>query len=712
MSTAKSTSGRTKKQLIKGILAGMAVTKIAYFIPIVHFFGPILGGATTAFIINRGPWGGLKSGFLKGIGMTLPAIILGLYFAQVLADIPLIGDLLAGSLALIVFIIVAHSVILGMLGGFFSGFIAQKVRSAPVKEVAEKGTSAASETVKSAQNQAASGNGNSSKRCQTCGTTYTEDIDFCRECGTESPFSGSEDEDAAVDTQSDHDRSDTTHCRTCGVSVEPDVGFCPECGTESPLSDSNTDTDDHQPGRTAAVNSPPSSSAASTTHTGEPGSTDRTASTDPTATDGDTVAHAQSATTGSGTTDDRVDQVSTEETRGTNAEAVAAAVEAVTAQTDPTSETASELCRVLSDPTADEQQIQATLRDVVESIEHGTTAESTPPSSPVPEELTLLGSQPTTNQLEAARGSLARSDAAVAEHVVPIVDSVIELDDELTDAKTDRDQYRDALETIGQLASRSDAVSFRSTDPVERADELASALEQGELVVDSPDAGWKSIADDVSRARRPESTTARQLLDSIRAADDEELHSVLTETVDALDELEDLRAGAVDIEPRDVRRRIDSLESELQHSEGSVYRHLADRVRELEAMLETPDVDAVQLYAMYQECTFYDRTLIPRLSRTSDTNETVDVSRQIDEVESRIDAITDDYVAVRADHNHTIPNHFLDLADTLIDQSRQLGDREPKEAAGQLAATAALLDHIEALYTRNEYSVMLRRLRG
>jgi len=162
----------------------------------------------------------------------------------------------------------------------------------------------------------------------------------------------------------------------------------------------------------------------------------------------------------------------------------------------------------------------------------------------------------------------------------------------------------------------------------------------------------------------------------------------------------------------DVRRQLDSLDADLQQKDEPVYRHLADRVRELEAMLDRESVDNIQLYAIYQESRFYDRTLIPRLARTTSSPEPLDVGEQIDGIQSRIDAIRTEYVNVRADHNHTIPNHFLELADSLCSRAQRLEREQPQQAAGVLAAAAELLGHIEQLYERNEYSVMLRRLRG
>jgi hypothetical protein len=88
------------------------------------------------------------------------------------------------------------------------------------------------------------------------------------------------------------------------------------------------------------------------------------------------------------------------------------------------------------------------------------------------------------------------------------------------------------------------------------------------------------------------------------------------------------------------------------------------------------------------------------------------VARTARDVDYLIAAVHDEFVPVRADHNHIITKHFLELADAPCDRARRTGDEQPQQAAGQLAAASDLLDHVEELYERNEYSVMLRRLRG
>jgi len=423
----------------------------------------------------------------------------------------------------------------------------------------------------------------------------------------------------------------------------------------------------------------------------------------------------------------------------TNEDASASTTHPVTAVSDrmasrarPSDPLAAELCRVLSADPPDEARVEDVLSDVIDRLER---------AGAVSDAVEDLGSSPDERRVESAKRSAARQEGPLARGVESALDRVLELETAVSEAESEDDSGSDSArehraeidELQGELdrfrqrydriesaagnvcreAAQTGEISFRSADTDDRLVELADALDDGELVFDTAAGELEPIVEDVERAARPQTAQSRELLAALSGPGwaDDEVSAVLESTVETVDEHVELRGAVADIGTSDVRRRLDSLDSELERAEGAVYRHLADRVRELEAMVGE-GVDEVQLYAIYQECTFYDRTLVPRLSRSDGSSEGVDVARRAREVEDRIASVNDDYVSVRADHNHTIPKHFLDLADTLCDRARRTGDDRPQQAAGQLAAASALLDHVEELYERNEYSVMLRRLRG
>lgn len=455
--------------------------------------------------------------------------------------------------------------------------------------------------------------------------------------------------ESTTSDSADEDETSREQCLNCESLVDDSVGFCPECGTQNPFTPPVEPTsDDEESG----------SPADDTLNSPEPDARDHV---------------------------------------------VVDAADAVANRERPDNDTARELCQVLADPDADRHEIKSTLRAAVGAIEE--TKET------LPEGLNSLGESPTANQLESARVQLSRSDHPAATATLPVIDRAVQLESERDQAETERDRFRETIESLCNAAARSGAVSFTASSPDARGEELVTAIERGDAVIETPGTEWESAAAEIERSHRPETAEAKDLLKAFETNDPDEITASLTAAVEGLEELGELRSGIVDIGERDIRRRIDSLEEELGRADGSVYRHIADRVRELEAMVDE-DIDDIQLYAIYQECTFYDRTLIPRLSRSDGSSESVDVARRVRDIEDRIASVNDDYVSVRADHNHTIPKHFLELADTLCDRARRMGDEQPQQAAGQLAAANDLVDHVEELYERNEYSVMLRRLRG
>lgn len=412
---------------------------------------------------------------------------------------------------------------------------------------------------------------------------------------------------------------------------------------------------------------------------------------------------------------------------------VRAVADDVASRTRPSDPLAGELCRVLSASSPDGERVEDVLEDVVDRLER---------TGAVADAVADVDDPADERRVESAKRSLAVQDGPIADGVEPVFARVLELEDELAEARSastseddptrdrreevatleaelDRvrqryDRIEDAAGTVCREAARSGGLTFRTDEVDDRTVELADALEDGELVFDTPGTDLAPIVDEVERTVRPQTAQSRELLEALGDSgwEDSEVSTVLESTVETVDEHAELRAAVADIGTNDVRRRLDSLDDELQREEGAVYRHLADRVRELEAMVDREDVDDVQLYAIYQECTFYDRTLLPRLARSRSDEGSAGVQRLASEVESRVATIEDEYVSVRADHNHTIPNHFLSLARDLRREAANLEERNPERAAGILSATDELLGHVEQLYERNEYSVMLRRLRG
>ena len=106
--------------LLNAVIGAIATT-VFYFVPVVQAIAPIAGGIVAGYLQSEGVGGGAKVGALQGFIMFIPGLAIGTVAAGLLAGIPVVGGLLAGSLFLIVLAIVLHSVVIGLVGGLIGG---------------------------------------------------------------------------------------------------------------------------------------------------------------------------------------------------------------------------------------------------------------------------------------------------------------------------------------------------------------------------------------------------------------------------------------------------------------------------------------------------------------------------------------------------------------------------------------------------------------
>ncbi|CCQ37086.1 uncharacterized protein Nmlp_2939 [Natronomonas moolapensis 8.8.11] len=652
---------------LKPLITGVIVTKIAYLIPVVNLFAPIVGGSVTAYMLDSGAIEGLKGGFLKGILMTLPAIILGVFFADILAGIPIIGNLLAGSLGLVVAVILLHSVVLGMLSGFVTGAIATTAKEADPVETTAKKTAAAANTADKAKETY-------SESRKEAKETYSEsrDADLGEQSAsgsnnvTESRTSNSLDSEAHTGTdQQPKQASDSvsekqeqlSNCTDCGTDVSPDANFCPECGAESPFSSDGRQSSQYTD----------SASQSNATQSKE--------------------NHRQTVST----------------TATSESDVVRRTVEKIEDQKHINSQAANQLCEALSDPN-NSDHVESALDEAIDRLE---VVESTE------EAITGINDYSSTRQLESAQRQLVQTDSNFADSINSVIDRMIKLENDVDQRAQEHDRLTDAADTICRVAEDSNAVTLHARGTVDRTQQLAEKLDSETMQINESRSSVSTLAEDIRHSIQPETDQSRKLLETLINPEGRDVKEILKTTVKTVDEHAETRQMLSEIGTKDVKRRLDSLSQELGNKDTSIYSHLSDRIRELEALLDDPDcVGSIQLYAIYQEVLYYDRTLLPRLSRSLSRGGSVDAEEMFSTVQWQIEDLKSEFVSVRPDHNHSIPKHFLGLAEELTtDAEKELTDR-PERAAGILLAADALIDHVKALYQRNEYSVMLRRLRG
>ncbi|UPW02287.1 hypothetical protein M0R88_09395 [Halorussus gelatinilyticus] len=274
----------------------------------------------------------------------------------------------------------------------------------------------------------------------------------------------------------------------------------------------------------------------------------------------------------------------------------------------------------------------------------------------------------------------------------------------------------------------------RLVETVAESEERGESADAGSDAGDADD-GVQSVAADVRREQRPESAVAKRLLDRLASPGIGDLRASLDTAVEQLDAASTTQSIVAELDRESVAELADSVADRLDGRSGPVADALGERVGELRGMVDrADDSNAVIPYAVRNELRFYDRTLLARLDEGSDAGASemfgdeafgdasggasagesgTSPDDRIAAVADRREEFEDRYVDGRRDHNHSIPLHFLSLVDALREDAEEataVGD--DARATGLAAAADETLDYVEKLYERNEYSVMLRRLRG
>jgi hypothetical protein len=309
---------------------------------------------------------------------------------------------------------------------------------------------------------------------------------------------------------------------------------------------------------------------------------------------------------------------------------------------------------------------------------------------------------------ERAQSALDDLDPGTDVDTVPeLVDAYRETDREQRATATDRDRLTDAVESLldeldvdaeGTLEQRvrtaARTVKSNGSDRENRSGSLDDAVERAR-----------------SRAN-PRSRRARRLFDALE--DGSEVESALETAASRLDEAATTDALLETVDDEDVSELADRVASDFAATNSPVADALRERAVELGERVErADDSNRVVSFAAHEELSFYEQSLLDGAFESSDAGSSQSLNGRLDALRERRQSVEQEYVDGRSDHNHSIPLYFLSLVDTAIeDAADHLNAGRSDEAAGTIDVAEALLDHVEGLYEQNQYSVMLRSLRG
>lgn len=353
------------------------------------------------------------------------------------------------------------------------------------------------------------------------------------------------------------------------------------------------------------------------------------------------------------------------------------------------------------------------------------------PSSPLAKRLLdqLSEARPaTTEQLEETLTSMAeqldereRSQRAINELGPNAdVDSVPELVDDYRSLErqrqTDEAEHDGLVDAVETLLDELDVDAEGSVE--QRVRKATRAVGEPSRERDtSDDSAVEDAVAQVRNSARPRSRRARKLLDALETADAAEAAEELEAVVERLDRAATTDALLVDFDAAEVDSLADAVRSELDDATAPPAVTVRERAGDLSARVErVDDTNRVVPFAAREELKFYRRELVDRLEDGSEPeadDEATDLDAELERVRQRREAIEREYVDQRADHNHSIPLYFLSLVDAGLEDAADDADAgHTRRAAGTLESLDAVLDHVEGLYEQNQYSVMLRSLRG
>jgi|GEM_PF-2544401 len=287
--------------------------------------------------------------------------------------------------------------------------------------------------------------------------------------------------------------------------------------------------------------------------------------------------------------------------------------------------------------------------------------------------------------------------------------------------------------------------------PVDRHTSDEQSVDEDTAVdetVGGPDAARAAAR--VSEARAPSERITQQLLGTLRDGSVPGIESALERTADAVETAAAL--DGVDTDPRTAQTAVREAREASVSLPEPVAAVVDDRLSALDRQLQTvTDGDPLVPYAVRREAAFYRDELAETLAgtdlggetaarddhdettgstgpgggsgrpetgdSTADSSTAIDTDDEADAAVERVAdrrrEITELFVNRREDHSHAIPLLFLSTVDDLRETAREAAaDGEPERADGLTTAALAVLDTVESLYEENQYSVMLRQLRG
>jgi hypothetical protein len=246
-------------------------------------------------------------------------------------------------------------------------------------------------------------------------------------------------------------------------------------------------------------------------------------------------------------------------------------------------------------------------------------------------------------------------------------------------------------------------------EPDKMAERLASDTKKGMI----GKRGFEEVVDSLRDRRSISTPTITNLLDALgsEAPDQEALQSSLAETIQTVDQY---RRFDNELEAVSSERELRSQASKLQTDklDADTERVLRKRIDDLMHTLDdNTGPDRLIRYEVESNLNLVQELIDDLLERQ--VIEESDIGQRKKGLSSAIAEVEEEYLnnPNYADYNHIIPEHFLRLVETFVEnasQQERLG--QENIARGYVEAGYEVLDRTETLYSTREYSELLRTL--
>ena len=231
-------------------------------------------------------------------------------------------------------------------------------------------------------------------------------------------------------------------------------------------------------------------------------------------------------------------------------------------------------------------------------------------------QLESLSASPSLKEVKQIKRELSHDQSELSDMLLPLIEYAVNSADEKAERETDFNNLKKEVDDLVDLFVSQTENEVRG-DHTQKLSQISNQLRNDELTITKSSQTVPNVATEIKRTSQIRTDKSKQLLESLINPKENDLHSELLSTIEELDESEEIQRSIGNITNREIKRRIDSVENDLAGKNSPLSQHLSERLNEFRQSIQRRDTNKVQKYAIYQEVSYYDRTLLPRLSRSS-----------------------------------------------------------------------------------------------